>query len=70
MNNPLYAFMTDATNIIQNKTPDFINANRNNLRIGQNSDAKGFGTNSGGFDILGQPRNSPSDLGAYNVSLE
>lgn len=70
MNNPLYAFMSDTANIIQNKTPGFINANRNNLRIGQNSDAKGFGTNSGGFDILGQPRNNPSDLGVYNVSIE
>lgn len=70
MNNPLYAFMTNTANIIQNKTPDFLNANRNNLRIGQNSDAKGFGTNSGGFDILGQQRNNPSDLGAYKVSTE
>lgn len=70
VNNPLYAFMADATNIIQNKNPEFLDANKNKLQIGPDSPAKGTGTNIGGEDILGQPRNSPSDLGAYNFTLE
>ncbi len=61
--------MADATNIIQNKNPEFLDANKNKLQIGPDSPAKGTGTNIGGEDILGQPRNSPSDLGAYNVSF-
>jgi len=68
-NNPLYAFINTNSNL-QNKNPRFIDANKNNLRISNDSEAKGAGTNSGGTDILGEPRNSPSDLGAYNFSIE
>lgn len=67
VNNPLYAQVL-ADNITGN--PRFIDANKNNLKIGSQSDAKGKGTNSGGFDILGQVRNTPSDLGAYNIVIE
>jgi len=67
-NNPLYAFMTINQNL--RGDPSFIDANKNDLRIDDDSKAKGAGTNSGGFDILGLPRNNPSDLGAYNVFIE
>ncbi|UUC44045.1 hypothetical protein [Flavobacterium cerinum] len=49
--------------------PDFKNPNKNQLIIGDNSDAKAFGGMTNPFleDILGNPRpNGGSDLGAYN----
>ena len=68
-NNPLYAFMNSNQNI-KNKNPGFIDAAKNDLRINEDSEAKGKGTDTGGFDILGLPRNSPSDIGAYKVTVE
>ena len=66
-NNPDYAFINDATNIIKNQTVDFQDISKNKLFIGELSDAKGFGTDVGvPFDILGNPRNGVFDLGAYN----
>ena len=67
VNNPLYAPVL-ADNVTGN--PRFIDANKNNLKIASQSDAKGKGTNSGGYDILGENRNTPSDLGAYKVAVE
>jgi hypothetical protein len=66
-NNADYQFINDATNIIKNGKPDFYNIYKNKLVIGANSDAKGKGTDvSVPYDILGNPRNSTFDLGAYN----
>jgi len=76
-NNPLYQFTTDTehyTNclIATNSAvfnPDFFDINSNQLIIGADSAAIGqanFSFSSGTFDILGKPRISPADLGAYN----
>ncbi len=67
VNNPLYEFINDASNIIKNGQPRFVNPSRNDLRITPDSDAVGFGINNPGFDIVGQPRTSPPDLGAYTA---
>lgn len=69
LNNPLYDFINDATNIIKNGQPRFANPSRNDLRISPDSDAAGFGINNPGQDILGHPRSSPPDLGAYTAEL-
>ena len=74
--NPLYKF-EDPTlyeNCIVAKTnfdfkADFLNPSENKLQIGANSAAKGTGNpifSAGTFDILAKPRNSSSDIGAYN----
>jgi len=69
VNNALYApVLSNPTNI--NENPSFVDANKNNLRISAASEAGGAGTAIGGEDILGQARNSPSDLGAYKISIE
>lgn len=69
VNNALYApVLSNPTNI--NENPSFVDANKNNLRISAASEAGGAGTAIGGEDILGQARNSPSDLGAYKISAE
>jgi len=50
-----------------NKDPDFLNIAKNKLNIGADSFAKGMGIDGGvPFDILGLPRTSPYDVGAYN----
>lgn len=66
--NPDYAFINDASNIIKNGNPNFFDVNTNQLMIGDDSDAKGFGTDVGvALDILGNPRSGSIDLGAYNA---
>ena len=42
---------------------------QNKLQISNNSPAASFGTNSGflNYDILGNLRNTPPDIGAYNA---
>jgi hypothetical protein len=53
-----------------NKTPNFFDVNKNNLIIGEDSFAKGMGIDAGiPFDILGRPRVSPYDVGAYNFII-
>jgi hypothetical protein len=65
--NPDYAFINDTNEIKKNGTVDFLDINNNELFIGADSDAKGFGVDVGvPFDILGNARNSVFDLGAYN----
>lgn len=50
-----------------NKSPDFMDVSKNKMVIGAASFAKGNGINAGvPFDILGKPRESPYDIGAYN----
>ena len=66
-NNPDYAFINDATEIIKNGIVDFQNISKNKLFIGADSASKNFGVDVGvPFDILGNPRNGIFDLGAYN----
>ncbi len=66
-NNPDYAFINDATEIIKNGIVDFQNISKNKLFIGADSASKNFGVDVGvPFDILGNPRNGVFDLGAYN----
>lgn len=69
-NNPLYAFMADEANIKRNKNPNFIDANQNNLMIGEESSAINFGNNLGGSDINGNARSQNPDVGAYNYIPE
>jgi hypothetical protein len=65
--NPIYNFIADNTNIIKNGNPKFFKVTKNKLNIGADSDARGFGENANvPTDILGNPRTSPFDLGAYN----
>ena len=66
-NNPDYAFINDATEIIKNGIVDFQDISKNKLFIGADSASKNFGLDVGvPFDILGNPRNDIFDLGAYN----
>ena len=66
-NNPDYAFINDASEIIKNGIVDFQNISKNKLYIGADSASKNFGVDVGvPFDILGNPRNGVFDLGAYN----
>jgi hypothetical protein len=66
-NNPDYAFINDATEIIKNGIVDFQDISKNKLFIGADSASKNFGVDVGvPFDILGNPRNGVFDLGAYN----
>lgn len=67
--NPLYAFMSDAINITR-ENPRFINANQNNLMLGEESSARNFGNNLGGSDINFNTRTSTPDAGAYNYIPE
>jgi hypothetical protein len=68
INNPLY----DAIRLEQNgnkinENPGFLNINKNKLVFEQDSPASGMGIDAGiPFDILGNPRVSPYDVGAYN----
>ena len=74
-NNPLYAFsnasLFDTCIIATNSTvnrPDFKDAIKNKLIIGEDSAAKGTADNTYSTfnDILNNPRSNPSDIGAYN----
>ena len=66
-NNPDYAFINDATEIIKNGIVDFQDISKNKLYIGADSASKNFGVDVGvPFDILENPRNGIFDLGAYN----
>lgn len=66
-NNPDYAFINDASEIIKNGIVDFQDISKNKLFIGADSASKNFGVDVGvPFDILGNPRNGFFDLGAYN----
>ncbi|MCF6132898.1 right-handed parallel beta-helix repeat-containing protein [Flavobacterium wongokense] len=50
-----------------NKSPDFVEIAKNNLRLDEDSFAIGMGIEAGVlFDILGNPRVNPFDVGAYN----
>ena len=74
-NNPLYAFSNAllfdtciiATNSTVNK-PDFKDATKNQLIIGEDSAAKGMAAASYSTfnDILNNPRTGATDIGAYN----
>lgn len=66
--NPLYdAIRLEQSGNKINKSPDFLDVNNNKLIIGEDSFAKGMGIDAGiPFDILGKPRVSPFDVGAYN----
>jgi hypothetical protein len=68
INNPLYDVIRLEQNGNKiNKTPDFFNIAKNKLIIGEDSFARGMGIDAGiPFDILGNPRVSPYDVGAYN----
>jgi hypothetical protein len=68
--NPLYQFNTDSSHynaIILNKDPKFLNNNLNKLNIDINSAAFAKGNSSYiiPFDIIGNSRTTPPDLGAY-----
>lgn len=68
--NNIYSFVNDRTNIIRNENPNFLDANKNKLMIGEQSTANGFGDPSVAAevpnDIKGTARNTTApDLGAY-----
>jgi hypothetical protein len=66
-NNPDYAFINNATEIIKNEIVDFQDISKNKLFIGADSASKNFGVDVGvPLDILGNQRNGVFDLGAYN----
>ena len=56
-------------NILLNLNPNFLDPYQNKLQISLESPAAGHGINIGNsnIDILGNQRNSPPDLGAYNA---
>ena len=66
--NALYSFIYNNPEIKRSENPNFLDVSNNKLNIGgDNSSAKGFGDNIGvPFDILGNERVSPFDVGAYN----
>jgi hypothetical protein len=69
-NDPLYQFTTDATHyntIIQNKDPKFFKVSDNKLNIDESSAAfaKGNAAFLIPFDIIGNGRTLPPDLGAF-----
>ena len=67
--NPDYAFINDTSTIIKNGTPDFFNANNNQLIIGADSDGNNFGDDLGlTTDVIGTARivtANKVDIGAY-----
>lgn len=69
--NPLYDVIRLEQNGNKiNKSPNFQNIPQNKLVIGEDSFGKGMGIDAGiPFDILGKPRVSPYDAGAYNFIL-
>jgi len=69
-NDPLYQFTTDPAHynvIIQNKDPKFFKIDENKLNIDDTSAAfaKGNSTYLIPFDVIGNTRTLPPDLGAY-----
>ena len=69
-NDPLYQFATDPTHynaIIQNKDPKFFKIDKNKLNIDDTSAAfaKGNSTYLIPFDVIGNTRTLPPDMGAY-----
>ncbi|MDN3677774.1 hypothetical protein QWY90_10655 [Flavobacterium paronense] len=68
LTNILYdAIRLEQNGNLVNKKPDFFDISKNKLVIGEDSFAKGTGIDAGiPFDILGNPRVSPFDIGAYN----
>ena len=78
INNELYNFNGSnyinciiAENSVTNK-PNFLNPNKNQFIIDEESIAKGtanFSYSSGTSDILNNSRNNPSDMGAYNWTI-
>lgn len=69
INNDLYNFISDATNIIKNGKTDFLDIKNNKLVIGEESDAIEFGNDIGiATDITGATRTNNAgkvDIGAY-----
>lgn len=64
--NSIYSFLNDASTIIKNKNPDFLNIQENKLMIGEASAGNGFGSDVNvPLDIIGNPRTPSIDLGAY-----
>lgn len=74
--NPLYDFedTTHYTMPYLNQDPDFKNVQRNDLRIGEKSFAKGKADTETSllvpFDILGMDRTIAPDIGAYQLTTE
>ncbi|HET8885813.1 MAG TPA: hypothetical protein VFM70_05615 [Salinimicrobium sp.] len=72
---PEYDFSNEALfqNIILNESPDFYDPQNNLLMIGENAAANGTAdmatANEVPFDILGTPRNTNPDMGAYESIL-
>lgn len=65
--NALYNFLDDESNIVKGGNPRFKSISENELMIGEDSDARGFGIDTDvNVDILENPRVDPFDLGAYN----
>jgi hypothetical protein len=67
--NSLYAPIINNTEITRTGNPKFLNIFKNQLNIGDDSTARGLGeTNNANVpnDILGIPRTTPYDVGAYN----
>ncbi|WNM18827.1 hypothetical protein [Flavobacterium capsici] len=65
--NTIYASILSNPEIIRNESPKFLNIIKNKLNIGDDSAARGIGIDANvPNDILGMPRTSPYDLGAYN----
>jgi hypothetical protein len=69
--NALYQpIITNPNQITLNENPRFLNIAKNKLNIRENSAAKGIGIDTNVMsDILGNPRTSPYDLGAYNWAV-
>ncbi|WP_291129655.1 hypothetical protein [Flavobacterium sp. UBA7682] len=69
----LYSWIFDNPEIKRNGNPKFLDIQNNQLNIGDDSDARGFGDNVGvANDILGIPRittNGLYDLGAYQHEI-
>jgi hypothetical protein len=64
---PIYDFINDPAQIIKNGNPDFLDPAKNELMIGDDSDAKDFGVLTGvSRDILGTPRTG-GPLGNYDL---
>lgn len=63
----LYSWIYNNQEIRRSEDPKFLDVQNNKLNIGDDSRARDFGDNVGvPFDILGNPRTSPYDAGAYN----
>ena len=65
--NSIYASIYNNPEITRNENPKFLKISKNKLNIGDDSAARGIGGNANvPLDLLGMPRTSPYDLGAYN----